>query len=247
MTLLTNPAYVVSTLITEEKLTYALHLLVPLVFLPLRRWTYLWLLFAGFFFTLLTTNYKPTVSISFQYTAHWIPYLFGAAVLAMSGMGRSRSGVVHRRAALTALLVGVVLHSLSFGAILRPTKFVGGFQKIPFHVTEAERARYRDLREIIAMIPPEASVAATDSENAHISNRVTAYPFRTGSGEAEYLLIRIFRRQNARKNAEQTINEHPYGLLAQLGEFYLFKRGHESPETTGALRKLRLKTGPKHE
>ena len=64
MTLLTNPAYVVSTLITEEKLTYALHLLVPLVFLPLRRWTYLWLLFAGFFFTLLTTNYKPTVSIS---------------------------------------------------------------------------------------------------------------------------------------------------------------------------------------
>jgi uncharacterized membrane protein len=247
MTLLTNPAYVVSTLATEEKLTYALHLLVPLVFLPLRRWTYLWLLFAGFFFTLLTTKYKPTVSISFQYTAHWIPYLFGAAVLAMSGMGRSRSGVVHRRAALTALLFGLVLHSLSFGAILRPTKFVGGFQKVPFHVTEAERSRYRDLQEVIAMIPPEASVAATDSENPHISNRVTAYPFRTGSGEAEYLLIRTLRRQNSRKNAQQTINEHPYGLLAQVGEFYLFKRGHESPDTAGALKKLRLKPGQQNE
>jgi uncharacterized membrane protein len=247
MTLLTNPAYVVSTLLTEEKLTYALHLLVPLVFLPLRRWAYLWLLFAGLFFTLLTTSYKPTVSIAFQYTSHWIPYVFATAVLAMSAMGRSRSGVVHRRAALIALLVGVVLHSLSFGAILRPTKFVGGFQKVPFHVTEPERARYRDLQEVLAMIPPEASVAATDSENPHSSNRVTAYPFRTGSGDAEYLLIRTFRRQNARRNAQKTIDEYPYGLLAQVGEFYLFKRGHESPETVNALNKLRLKRGQQNE
>lgn len=247
MTLLTNPIYVVSTLLTEEKLIYALHLLAPLVFLPLRRWVHLWLLFGGFFFTLLTTGYKPTVSISFQYTSHWIPYLFGTAVLAMSRMGRSRSGVVHRRAALTALLVGVVLHSLSFGAILRPTHFVGGFQKIPFHVTEAERARYQDLRQIVAMIPPEASVAATDSENPHISNRVTAYPFRTGSGNAEYLLVRKFRRQNARRNAQQTVDQFSYGLLANLGEFYLFKRDHESSETAAALREVGLKPGQHHE
>ncbi|MDH3202278.1 MAG: DUF2079 domain-containing protein [Myxococcales bacterium] len=247
MTLLTNPAYVVSTLVTEEKLIYLLHLLVPLVFLPLRRWIYLWLLFAGFFFTVLTTNYKPTVSISFQYVSHWVPYLFAAAVLALSAMGRSRSGIVHRRAALAAVVVGVVLHSMSFGAILRPTRFVGGFQRIPFQVTEAERARYRDLREVVAMIPPEASVAATDPENPHISNRVTAYPFRTGSGEAEYLLIRKLTRANARKNAQQTIDEHPYGLLAQVGEFYLFKRGHESTETADALKKLRLKPGQRNE
>jgi len=247
MTLLTNPAYVVSTMLTEQKLTYALHLLAPLVFLPLRRWVYLWLLFAGLFFTLLTTSYKPTVSIAFQYTSHWIPYLFGTTILAMSAMGRSRSGVVHRRAALTALLVGVVLHSLSFGAILRPTKFVGGFSTIPFHVTEAERARYRDLQEVLAMIPPDASVAATDSENPHSSNRVTAYPFRTGSGDAEYLLIRTFRRRNAQRNAQKTIDQYPYGLLAQVGKFYLFKRGHESPETADALRTVGLKPGQQNE
>jgi uncharacterized membrane protein len=247
MTLLTNPAYVVSTLLTEQKLIYALHLLAPLVFLPLRRWMYLWLLFAGLFFTLLTTGYNPTVSISFQYTSHWIPYVFATAVLAMSGMGRSRSGVVHRRAALTALLVGVVLHSLSFGAILGPTKFIGGFQRIPFHVTEAERARYRDLQEVIAMIPSEASVAATDPENPHTTNRISAYAFRTGSGDAEYLLIRTFGSQSARRNAQRTLDEHPYGLVAKVGEFYLFKRGHESPETADALTKLRLKPGQQDE
>ena len=241
MTLLTNPTYTVSTLITEQKLTYFLHLLAPLVFLPLRRWVYLWLLFPGVFFTVLTTGYKPTVSISFQYTAHWVPYLFAAAILALSAMGTSRSGLVHRRAAITAMLVGVVLHTLSFGAILRPTKFIGGFQRVPFHVTEAERDRYRDLRAVVAMIPPDASVAATDAETPHVSNRVTAYPFRTGSGEADYLLIRRFRRQSARKNAQRTIDEHPYGLLAQVGDFRLFKRGHNSPETAAAMRRLGLK------
>jgi hypothetical protein len=136
---------------------------------------------------------------------------------------------------------------LSFGAILRPTKFIGGFQQIPFQVTEAERARYRDLREVIAMIPPEASVAATDPENPHISNRVTAYPFQRGSGDAEYLLIRKLTRTSSRKNAQRTIDENPYGLLAQVGEFYLFKRGHESPETTDALKKLRLRPGQRNE
>ena len=247
MTLLTNPAYVLSTLLTQEKLTYALHLLVPLVFLPLRRWVYLWLLFAGFFFTLLTTNYKPTVSIAFQYISHWLPYLFAAAILAMAGMGLTRSGIIHRRAALTALLFGVVLHSLAFGAILRPTGFIGGFQKIPFHVTEAERARYRDLQEVIAMIPPDASVAATDPENPHISNRVTAYPFRRGSDQAEYLLIRRFSGTSARRNAQRTIDEYLYGLQAQVGDFYLFKRDYESPETAAALKKLRLKPGRPNE
>jgi len=240
MTMLTNPAYVLSTLLTQAKLTYALHLLAPLVFLPLRRWAYLWLLLPGALITLLP-SYAPLISINFHYTALWIPYLFAAVALALAGMGRSGSGVVHRRASLTALLVGVVLHSLYFGAILRPTNFMGGNREVPFHVTEAERARYRDLREVIAMIPDEASVAATDRETPHISNRPTAYPFRMGAGDADYLLIREFVQAISRTQAQFTIDEHPYGLLAQVGEFYLFKRDHESPETLRALSELGLK------
>ena len=243
LTLLTNPAYVVSTLLTKQKLTYALHLLAPLVFLPLRRWSFLWLLFAGFFLTLLTTAYRPTVSIAFQYTSHWIPYLFGASVVALATMGASRSGVVHRRAATTALVVGVILQSLSFGAVLRPKDFVGGFSGIPFHVTEAERARYQDLQEIVAMIPPDATVAATDPETPHITNRISAYPFRIGSVDTEYLLIRRLARSSERKHAQRTVDEYPYGLLANVGDFYLFKRDHENPATAGALRKVRLRPG----
>jgi uncharacterized membrane protein len=247
MTLLTNPTFALSTLLKQSKLVYALHLLAPLVFLPLRRWVYLWLLFAGFFLTLMTTGYKYTLSIAFQYTAHWIPYLFGASVLALAAMGASRTGRIHRQAALVALVVGVVLHSWSFGAVLDPIKFVGGFHSVPFGVTNSERARYQDLREVVAMIPPEASVVATDPETPHISNRVTAHAFRTGADNAEYFLIRRFSRRSAREKAQTALNDYDYGLLAKVGEFYLFKRGHESPETTQALRKLQLKPGPQNE
>ena len=91
------------------------------------------------------------------------------------------------------------------------------------------------------MIPPEASVAATDPESPHITNRITAYPFRRGSGDAEYLLIRRFQSSNSRRQAQKTIDDGSYGLLARVGDFYLFERGHESPETVEALKKVGLK------
>jgi uncharacterized membrane protein len=246
-TILTNPAYLVSTVLTEKKLAYALHLLVPLAFLPLRRWLLLLGLLPGFFFTLMTTGYDPTVSIAFQYTSHWIPYLFGATALALTWMGGSPEGVIRRRAALTAVVAGIVLHSLSYGAILRPTDFRGGFHIVPFHVTEQERSRYRDLLDVIALIPPDASVAATDPETPHISNRTTAYALRVGAGDADYLLIRkdALGYNKSRQNAQAALNEHDYGLVTRVSDFFLFKRGHQAPDTIRALAELRLRPGAK--
>jgi len=247
MTILTNPAYLLSTVLTEKKLIYALHLVAPLAFLPLRRWLLLLGVLPGFFFTLMTTGYDPTISIAFQYTAHWIPYLFAGTVLALAWMGGSAEGVIRRRAALAALVVGIVLHSLAYGAILRPTEFRGGFQTIPFHVTEEERARYRDLLRVIALIPPDASVAATDPETPHISNRITAYPLRQGAGDAEYLLIRkgALGFNKSRQHAQEALDEYSYGLLARVDDFFLFKRGLQAPDTDRALAELRLRPGAK--
>ena len=97
------------------------------------------------------------------------------------------------------------------------------------------------------MIPPEASVAATDPETPHISNRVTAHPFRTGSGTSDYLLMRRLVRKDSRRNAQRAINNSSYGLLAHVGDFYLFKKNHESPETADALKRLGLKPGGQNE
>ena len=43
----------------------------------------------GAFFTLLTTNYPPTTDIAYQYSAHFVAYIFPAAALALAAIGNS--------------------------------------------------------------------------------------------------------------------------------------------------------------
>src|SRR5205823_9533796 len=52
-TILTNPLFFVTSLMTEVKLIYVLHMVVPVVFLPLRRLSFVLLSFPAVFFTLM--------------------------------------------------------------------------------------------------------------------------------------------------------------------------------------------------
>jgi uncharacterized membrane protein len=242
-TILINPTYFTSTLLEKDKLLYALHLFAPIAFLPARRWVLLLCASSGFFFTLMTTKYAPTIAINFQYTSHWIPYLFAASALALAWMGRAPGGTLRRRAAVWALALGVTLHSLTFGALLRPESFVGGFSAVPFKITDEERARYRELRELIALIPREASVAATDAETPHISNRITAYALRESAGDADYLLIRKpgLNFLGSRASVQRAFERNVYGLVQKRADFYLFRRDHTSPDTEAAIAELGIK------
>ncbi len=238
-TLLTNPAYVLTTLLHKGKLVYVLHMLVPVAFLPLRRPALLLLLIPGAFFTILTTGYEPTISIAFQYTAHWIPYLFAASVLGLRSL--SQISVTHRRAALGALGLGIASHSYVFGAVLQHHTFEGGFAKIQFSYSQEERQQYADLRRLLALIPPKASVAATDSLVPHVSARSLIFALRGQHGDAQYLLID--RRQltfcDTTKTLDAAFARNKYGLVETAGKnFFLFEKGVESPGTAAAMREL---------
>lgn len=240
-TIVTNPTYFLSTLVRENKLAYVLHMMAPLALLPVRRAPFLLLAFAGFFFTVMTTGYAPTLAISFQYTTHWIPYLFLATVLALVVISRQPNGTYARRAALLAMAVVTLSHSYNFGAILQREMFVGGFGKIEFKMTEAEKRRYQHLKELVAMIPRNASVAATEHENPHISARMHALPLRTAPGPVDYVLVgrSHIGGDLSRGPLNAALSDPAYGLLAQRdNELYLFKRGHSSPET--AMAKMML-------
>lgn len=235
-TILINPSFFLKTLLTETKLTYALHLFAPLALLPLRRPS-LWLLaIPGFVVTLMTTAYAPTVSISFQYTTHWIPFLFGAAIVALRQMDPAAA-----RSALLALCFGVVCHSYAFGAILQRQTFVGGFDKVEFAMSREERARYADLQLIAARVPPRASLAATDQEVPHVSNRPNVYSLKLGVSGAEYVLVnrrRVFGEP--RGYFQEALDGTPYDLVVRQGDFLLFRRGPTSPAGKEALRSLGL-------
>ncbi|MCC6644649.1 MAG: DUF2079 domain-containing protein [Polyangiaceae bacterium] len=234
-TMVINPTYLLSTLLKEDKVKYVLHLFAPLVFLPARRPLLLFLACPGFFFTLLTTGYAPTLSIGFQYTTHSIPYVFGASVLALGVLSRMDGGTVRRRGALAAMSLVLLSHSFVFGAVLQHRTFVGGFGRVQFHMTAEETQRYQDLVALRALVPREASVSASENEIAHFSARKNAYTLRDHHGDADYIVVRRTNLAgNTRKNLEDALQRNPYGVLASRGEFYLFKKGHASPETAAA-------------
>jgi uncharacterized membrane protein len=230
-TLVTNPVFVLGKLITEAKVNYLLHLLVPISFLPARRW-YLWAAFIpGTILTLLATDYKPLTMYTFQYVMHWTPYLFLAAALALSAIAREADfGLARMRAAAGGMLLAASALSYNYGAFTAHTGTVkGGYFAVEFEFTDAERERYGALRELIKMIPDEASVSATEIAGPHVSSRKLIYAMRAGTQNADYLLIesRKLKLGRTRESLRKALESRQYGLLARRADFGLFKKGHD--------------------
>lgn len=239
-TILVNPNYFLKTLLNEAKLVYSLHLLAPLALLSVRQ-PALWLLMLpGFAVTLMTTGYAPTTSIAFQYTTHWVPFLFAGVVITLGLRGASK-GWAAQGASVLALCFGVLCHSYVFGAIFQHETFIGGFSKVTFELSDADKLRYQNLRSLADLIPPEASVGAGELEIAHISNRLDAYSFKVDVGKPEYLLFnRLHLDDGSRRELREAFQHAEFGLLASKGDYYLFKKGHKAAESEAVLEKLGL-------
>lgn len=244
VTILTNPAYFLTTLLEQGKLIYFLHFFTPLVFLPARRWSLLMLALPGFAFSLITTGYWPTLSIAFQYTCHAIPYVFAASVLMLGLISKGEEGGLRRRAVLGAMVLGTLAHSYVFGAVLQHETFVGGFRQINFEMSEEDKLRYATLKRLLALIPPEASVAATEMEVPHIAARRSAFTLKDGDSDAEYILINTHHLGVGRtmESLRFMINREPYRLLSEGDNLYLFQRGPVTRETKNALARMNIRS-----
>jgi uncharacterized membrane protein len=243
-TLLTNPLFVVSKILVEKKIYYLLHLFVPLVFLPARRW-YLWAAFIpGALLTLLITNYDPPITFSFHYVMHWAPYLFAAAVLALESIGaRPDFGSERRNAAAMAMFAASAVLSYNYGAFpQRDGSFKGGFQRVDFGLSDAEKERYQNLQTLIAMIPKDASVAATEKLGPHASSREKMYTMRHGPQDAEYILAssRELKLARTRPKLLEVVRTGRYGVVKRIADLALLKRGFETSGNERLIREWRL-------
>jgi len=129
-----------------------------------------------------------------------------------------------------------------FGAVLQHDTFVGGFRKIEFTINSKEKKRYAVVTKFAAMIPQEASVAATETEVPHIAARLDAYTLKDGPADADYILVNGQRlgMGDVRGALNKMLARDQYGLVATGSDIYLFQRGISSPETKGALKRLGL-------
>jgi uncharacterized membrane protein len=233
-TLITNPLFVLSKLVVEKKLIYLLHLLVPVAFLPARRW-YLWAAFVpGVFLTLLVTNYDPPTLFSFHYVMHWAPYLFLAVPLALEALGKSLDlGVVRMRAAAATMVSVSLVLSYNYGAFAaRPNSLKGGYSFIDFNFEPREAERYARLQSLVELIPKDASVAATETVGPHVSSRVKMFTMRHGPQGAEYVLAssKELKLSKTKPTLKAALESGQYGVLKRASEFALLKRGADTSQ-----------------
>jgi uncharacterized membrane protein len=229
-TLITNPLFTLNKLIIEKKLVYLLHLLVPIAFLPARRW-YLWAAFIpGTILTLLVTNYDPPVTFSFHYVMHWAPYLFMASVVALKVI-RDERGANRMYGAAAAMVGATLVLTYNYGAFTtRNGSFKGQFNKIEFTYTEAEQERYAALQEIIKIIPPDASVAATEKVGPHVSSRLVLHTMRNGPFGAEWILAssRELKLSKTRPKLKEAVESGKYGVVKRVADFAVLRKGYDT-------------------
>jgi len=227
LTMLTNPTFTVATMLTAEKLQYALQVLLPVAFLPVRRTALVVSIVAGSIFTILTTAYPPTIDIAFQYSAHFLPYIFPATALCLSTFRGSPLALSRRRAALAALIAGTVLCDVHWGAFPPRATFRSGYGwKSMRAPNAAERQKHRDLVELHALVPANASLAMTNVEMTHVSHLVMRTLTETGN-TADYLLYGTDAGDGPW--GERAVASGEYEKVAERANVVLARRKHRAP------------------
>ncbi len=237
-TIITNPTMLLTSLIKEHKLVFVLHVFAPLLFLSWRNPWLLLVTLAGFPSTLMVTNGPYILNIGFQYVTHLVPYVFGGAAIALRLMSKDLRNSPKMFAASLAMLAAVLLHSLTYGAVLQTNTFTAAAKPIPLKITDQERETYAGLVELRAMIPKGVEIGASPQAYPHVSHWPDAYDLENADRAVEYILLEPKSAYKTRRNLRKLLSKHRYGLLAERNGIYLFKRDHESVGTEAAWQAL---------
>jgi uncharacterized membrane protein len=249
-TVFLNPAFLLQSLLREDKLIYALQVLAPVVLLPLRRRRALLLIAPAVLPTLFAyTEANRTLApfmISFQYTSHWTSCVFLASAVSLSQVAEpacehDRLGKIRFVAAVSALCFATLATSYQFGAVFQHHTAKAGFDLFSFGTTPDDLARRADRKALVVQIPKDAKVAASERELPHMANRRWAYTLRSGIFDAEYVLVSHglpWSRGDDLVPVEQVLRDGSFGLIETRGNFSLLKRGFSTEKNVELLRKL---------
>ncbi len=176
-TVATQPLAAIRFVATPERALYLLQMLAPFGF-ALLLGPAGWILPAyGLAISLLASR-GPLHQLGFQYA---LVTVAPAAVATVWVLGRLPAG--RRRRALAAALVLASLCSYQFGMLGHREGFRGGFRTVDFDFDETDRERYREVRRLAALIPPEASVTASERLVPHVVRRRHLETLRLAPGK----------------------------------------------------------------
>jgi uncharacterized membrane protein len=229
LSLFTNPAFVVAQAFEEAKVEFLVTMFLPLLFLPFAGRGGRLLLVYGLMFCLLATR-TAVFSTHFQYTNTILPFAFFVAPDAIKQIADGKlvsayglSGPRLQRALAVSALFASIAVTFKFGGIVDNKSFRGGFYPVVRDLGDEGRANYAFVEQMIAKIPPNASVAASNRMGPHISNRREAYFY--GQKSAEYIFLDERELKPDRKTAvKKALTEGKIVELGRRGAFVLYQQ-----------------------
>jgi len=237
--ILLHPQQAFSALLYDYhiKFLYLILLYAPLLFIPFRSKLSL----SGIILLIpaLLSNYRPMYVIGNQYALHILPLVFLAFVDGLKDLYNNKK---LGRSLMTATLLIIFSTSpispLSY-AFLNEAQLLW-YPKNPLAVDETVEA----MHQLVRLIPPDASVLATNSLFPHVSSRLNAYAISPWVwsynpnivaeylshliNKSDYVLLRASESMiGAGRYVLDAVNNDPsFGIYAIGGNAILFKRGY---------------------
>lgn len=196
-TVLANPVYIVTQIMTQEKLEFIMQTAGALLFLPLmsKKWSRYILLVPYILFDLMS-DYKYFHSIYFQYVFGSGTLLFYLAIINLADLKKNI------KVCTAALLAASCM--LFFGAtVYQRIAIVQRFYE-PYN-----QEVYADFNEALSMIPKDASVTATTFLCPKLSNRDILYELYYTDKSTEYIALDL-RTSGTDYNVEDYLNDTRY-------------------------------------
>ena len=183
---------------------------------------------APWFAVSILSNYPPYYRLGFQYPALVIPFIYVSLIRGLERLSLSlkEDNSVSLKAVLTGLLV---INVASCVALSPLSPFTDGFNLSPAYIKPCTSERSRRLTEMLALIPPQASVLTQDNIFPHLSGRADAYVFTPYIPDDE---------ETWNRTLEMTLALRPNYILVDLRTdphgtaYYAFQLAYEAPGYT---------------
>ncbi len=191
--LVLHPASAIGLALKAEKFAYLAMLLLPLVAIPLLAPEVLFGALPAFAVSLLS-NQPQRYSIFFHYSANIIPFVFVALIVGLgrfqkiaaylkrqlAGKTENATAAAVMAATIAFLLSLTILSAYSYGPLPGSKSF--SFDSYNYNSEHAKAGR-----EILKLIPQNASVSASNTAVPHLSQRESIYTFPNPFHKSWYL------------------------------------------------------------
>ncbi|MHB8647970.1 MAG: DUF2079 domain-containing protein, partial [Thermomicrobiales bacterium] len=253
-TIVTHPFFVARTAFGPDRWQYVVSLLFPLAFLPLLAPRPLLMALPPLLINIFASDhYRYQRDIFHQYSALITPWLFVAAILAVTALADGthplyrlvpRLKAVAQRGLATAVGASLVLVMLALSlfqfAYTKPDK-VASWAESGGQISQVDKNRVASADLLIAMIPKDAPLSVTSLAATHVPLRRYLYEFPgnefydfTLVDRADYVLGDR-RRDNGTEAAilDTLVVNGQWQLVKRQGDFELLRRIAPPPGRAG--------------